>query len=444
MAQNPINVYSGNLCNTNIGVNGFTQTMIDNISDSFELSPNYEEVYITTDSSQDQEFLHDPNINNNYGMTKYKCWIYDGTEDEQTVGYKYIQMYPYTEYYLHEGDYVSFDYYHNGTKVTWLCLALDSSSVYEQVGKIRPCTNEIRFYNANGELIKIPCVFDNKINSEKNITLSNMKYINGITTIYAQINPDSMQLKPNQRLLFGNPSNWTAFRVVSVGINNFMNTIYWDNSSVKVLEITMEASYVNEDADDLVNGIADANSFSIEIYPEVNSISTGESVQLNANVIKNENQVVQDIPVVWESSNDSIATISDSGLLEGISTGSVTITCTMQNNQTVTASLNISVENTVQDLYEVVVVPYSAEGYGILQGNNQSFTCYLYNNGVKQDNEFNFVLNTEANNTSYQFVVNNGNSFSIYNNRMSSYPLYINCTSGEYSLTVEVLLKGAW
>lgn len=435
--------YSAGVCDVTLGMNGCQDTVIDNMKVSFNLSPNYKQVYIIHDSSTEQTFLHDIDFNNSYGISLYDSWIFDGTEEENTVGHKYIQMYPYDNPVLKEGDYVVFDYYYNGQKSTWLCVAFSSDSEYEQIGKIRMCTNEVRFYNQDGELVRIPCVFDNKINSEKNVTLSNLKYINGITTIYMQLNEDSTQITPNQRLLFGRPGNWTAFKVVSVGVNNFMNTVYFDNSTAKILEITMEAAYVNYDTDDLINGIADANTYSINISQDNFETTVGQQIQLTANVVMNGNMTV-DKPVVWSSSNNEVATVNSDGIVETVGEGSATVTATMENNSNVYGSVEISVVSQPTNTYEIILSPYFGDNYGILQGETQVFSCYLYLNGEQQDVPINFTLNTNANDSSYVYNVIDSNSFSIQNIRMDKNEINIICSYESYDSTFHILLKGAW
>lgn len=421
----------------------FTGNVISNMVNNFEKSPNYKPVFIIPDSSVEQDFLHDTTMTDLYDLQKYKAWIFDGTEEEQTVGYKYIQMYPYASPILKAGDYVSFDFYNTGIKTTWFCLALNSDSEYEQIGKIRMCTNEVRFYNDDGKLIKIPCVFDNKINSEKNISLANLKYINGITTIYMQVNPDSIQLKKNQRLIFGRPGAWTAFKIVSIGIDNFMNTQFWDNTSARVLEITMEASYVNSDTDDIVNGIADKDLYSIKIEPNIGSMSVGEQIKLSS-IVYCGNNVIYDKEVLWKSDNGTILSVDSSGNVSAVAEGSSKITAYLKDNENIYYSVNITVEQVPQDLYSIVIDPYSNESYGILQGDSVSFGCYLYNNGNKQLDEFVFGLSTTVPQNFFEYSVLDGNHFKIKNIHMDYDPIIVNCSSGEHSFNANILLKGAW
>lgn len=434
--------YNNDGCCYSISDFGFDNTVISNMEYSFELSPNYKDVYLINDSSVCQDFLHDKDMKNSYGLDLYKSWIYSGTEEEQTVGHKYIEMYPYKVPILKEGDYVAFDYYNNGEKSVWLCIALNSDSEYEQIGKIRMCTNEVRFYNENGELIRVPCVFDNKINSEKNTSLSNLKYINGITTIYMQLNEDSAQLRTNQRLIFGRPGAWTCFRIVSVGIDNFMNTVYFDNSSAKILEITMEAAYVNEETDDLINGIADANTFKIILSQNEISGNIGNTFEIDATVVKNDSENIEK-EIIWETSNNEIVSVED-GNITLISEGNAVVTAYLKENNDVFATCNISVSSSQVEEYTVIFSPYSGEFFGILQGNKQIFECYLYLNGQKTEEVFSFSVETSAPNSCYEYGVLDGNRFFIKNIKMDYNEIFIKCVNEKKEFDAVIKLQGAW
>lgn len=429
-------------CCKSIGQNGFFDVTLNNIKSDFEISPDFKNVYIIKDSSKNMEFLKDSSFDNSYGLQKYKAWVYDGTETKETIGYKYIQMYPYEKPVLEEGDYICFDYYENGIKTTWIAIGLDSQSKFEQISGIKMCTNNLRFYNDEGMLINVPCVFTNKINSDKNVSLSNLKYINGITTVIAQLNSDSQQIKQNQRFLFGRPGNWVSFRVVSSGVNNFMNKVWNDNSTAKVLEITLEGSYVNELTDDLVNGIADAITPSIFLsQTELNGMA-GENAKLYAKTFKNDEYYEYNI--LWSSSNDDIASVDQSGNVSFISDGSCLITATIDGTE-ISSSCNINVLDVPEQDFYISLSPYDENSYGILQGDMVNFECYLYNNGVKQDNEFTFSLETDIPSKNYEFSIINGNSFSIKNIEMFyGSSLNIKCDSGIYSKTFYILLNGAW
>lgn len=435
-------------CFGDIGRNGFRDTVIDNVKASFELSPDYKDVYIVEDSSKQQEFLHDDNMANSHGLPMYGAWVYEGNEDRKTTGRKYIQMCPYDVPILQKGDYVCFDFYLRGKKSTWLVTALDSKEYYEQVGSMMLCTNELRFYNEYGKLLKIPCVFNDDINSEKNVALANMLYINGIVTIYLQLNEDSQQIHPNQRFLFGQPGNWTAFKVVSVGVNNFMNEVFWDDKSAHLMELTIEASYVNELTDDLVLGVADANVFNLSV--DISSITNkvGFETQLQAELYRN--GVPYSLPLQWKSENEDIATVDENGLVKLVGEGQTVITVYMVDNESV--YYNIAVDVVPDDItppvvQDIVIYPSDGNKFGILQGSKQVFSCYMYVDGIEQNNAFDFTLDTEVPKSSYGFAVVDDNHFVVENKRMNNHShLKVTCTdrvSGA-SKIIDIKLKGAW
>lgn len=424
---------------------GFDQTVIDGMSDSFEINPNYEPIYIVNDSSANGaiEFLYNPDLQDDMGYTQYKSWIYDGTEDRQVVGRKYIQMYPYNPPILRLGDYVCWDYYNNGVKSTWLCVALDSQTIYEQIGSIRLCTNEVRFYNKYGRLLKIPCVFEDKINSKKDITLANLKYINGITTIYMQLNSFSEQIQPNQRLLFGRPGNWVAFRVGALGINNFINTEFNNNESAHILELTMEGNYVNAEVDDIINGIADVPTVSYDL--NINSISgkAGEKYTIEAQLIVNEEVVSNNF--VLSSSNQDVSTV-DSSIVTLVSDGEATITGYFVENPDVIFEIPVKVVDGEQgNNYTVYFIPLTSDG--ILQGSTITYTATIYNNGEEVTNSYlSFSLSQAPPNEYYQFVPNSDNTFTITNKKRSQTPLVINYKNEDLNISgsISITLKGAW
>lgn len=435
-------------CYGDIGRNGFDETVIDNVADSFTLSPDYKKVYIIPDSSKEQEFLHDIDMEKSYGLPTYDAWVYEGNEDRKTLGRKYIQMYPYNVPILKKGDYVCWDFHLRGEKSTWLVTAMDSQAIYEQVGSIQMCTNELRFYNEYGKLIKIPCVLGDDINSEKNISLANMKYINGIVTIYVQLNEDSHQIHPNQRFLFGRPGNWTAFRVVSVGVNNFMNEVFFDNDSANLLEITVEASYVNKMTDDLVLGIADVNKFSIQVETEDIYNIVGTNVSVSATIYKNGEEFSS--PIIWSSTDENIATVTSDGTVLLVGEGTASIIATMEKNPELSKEISVtavSAETPITPSTQVVITPNSDGDYGVLQGDTQEFSCYLYKNGEKKQSIFDFTLETEVPKTDFVFKVLDENHFSVKNIRMNNRrKLKVVCKEENEGVTqeIDIKLKGAW
>jgi hypothetical protein len=76
--------------------------------------------------------------------------------------------------------------------------------------------------------------------------------------------------------------------------------------------------------------LSDVDAISLDVTPDIPApIASGETLQLNAELEMSDGSaqdVTNDPLIVWTSSNDGIATVSDSGLVTGISDGSAAIT----------------------------------------------------------------------------------------------------------------------
>lgn len=79
--------------------------------------------------------------------------------------------------------------------------------------------------------------------------------------VYCQQNSKTETITPNQRFLFGNPNNWTCFRVLAV--RNFLNQETLDNTSSKLMVLEVQEYQGKSDNDDLVNGIADRYAYTV-------------------------------------------------------------------------------------------------------------------------------------------------------------------------------------
>ena len=245
------------------------------------------------------------------------------------------------------------------------------------------------------------------------------------------------------RFIFGRPGNWTAFRAAPSGINNFMNRYYSDNQSAEVMELTIEASYVNEMTDDLVNGVADVRNVVVSIDIPTSSFVVGSSFNLSAGVFLDGNRV--DFGVSWVSGSPGIVSIDEVGRITCNSVGSSAIKAHLTDNENVSDTIVVNVES-VSDTPIVVISPsLDSDSYSIQQGDTQKFTCFLYINGVKQADEFVFTLLNSVPKNHYAFKIIDGNTFTVKNIMMyTKDSLAVTCTSGSTSYGFDIILKGAW
>jgi hypothetical protein len=264
----------------------------------------------------------------------------------------------------------------------------------------------------------------------------------GFLHIEVQLNSRTNLIDPNQRFLFGNQNHWTGYKVIGTGINDFRNNTTYDNDSAKVLTLDLIADYVNEQLDDTVNGIADVyeNLYTIELNEDSIEGSSGDTLQLYASITYNGETVSRD--VTWSTSSSSIADVNSSGLVTFNSNGSCVITVSLSDNPE-EDTCNVLVTDTPSDNRAIVILP--DKNY-VLEGVTQSYSVYLYINGVQQPDNFTFTCNpNDVPEDNYTFTAVNGHNFTISNIKkdVSSY-LTVNCVSGTDTRDINIELKGAW
>jgi len=328
---------------------------------------------------------------------------------------------------------------------TWLTINTMRKKSLPVTSILRRCNNTLRWISNDGGSYSEPCIIDYLIKENRNYSTAGSALVNssGMVEILVQSNERTNKIKPNQRFLFGNSSNWTAYRISGGGVNNFNNLETEDNDSSGFLRLTMATDVVNEDTDDLANGIAylEDNVYTLTLSDSSISGSVSDTRQLIAIVELDGETVVRD--VVWESDDISIATVDSNGLVSFVSVGTCNISCSLEDNSSITDSSFVDVSLTPSDDYQIVVLP---EINYVLEGDTETYDVYLHLNGSQQVDAFAFTL--EANtipDDNYDFSVIDGNSFSIENiERYFLDTIIVTCVSGIHSRQVEINLKGSW
>ncbi len=328
----------------------------------------------------------------------------------------------------------------------WLTINVDKIKTLFQTVLVKRCNNVLRWIDeTTGALYEVPCSIGYLIKENRDYATAGSAVVvpSGMVDCFFQINSKTNKIKPNQRFLFGNPSNWTAYRVEGGGINNFNNQQTLDNNSAALGRFSLAVDFANNETDDLVNGIANAydNEYVLTVAESAISGNATQTVQLRATVTLNGETVSRN--VTWASSNTAIATVNSSGLVTFVATGSCTITCSLENNSTVFDTTSVTVGASPVDNYQVVISP--DKNY-ILEGQEQTWLVYLYKNNVQQVDTFIFSLDANTvPSANYTYTVLGNNSFKIKNIKMFlTDNLEITATSGLYSKVIPVSLRGAW
>lgn len=328
----------------------------------------------------------------------------------------------------------------------WITINVDKIKTLFQTVLIKRCNNVLRWIDEEtGALYEVPCSITYLIKENRDYSTAGSAVVvpSGMIECLFQVNNISSKIKPNQRFLFGNQLNWTAYRVEGGGINNFNNQQTTDNDSAALGRLSLATDYVNKQTDDIINGIANAydNIYSISLSQTSISGQATQTVQLLATVLLNGETVSRN--VTWNSSNTSIATVSSSGLVTFVATGTATITAKLENNSTVTTTCTATVVGSPVDNYVVIASP--DKNY-VLESQEQTWSVYLYKNGTQQSDAFTFSLDSNGiPSSNYTYTVLGSNSFKIKNNkRYLGDVLEVSCVSGIYSKNITINLRGAW
>jgi hypothetical protein len=209
------------------------------------------------------------------------------------------------------------------------------------------------------------------------------------------------------------------------------------------MELILGKNSVNEDTDDLVNGIADANKivFSLVTSPSAIIGGIGDSFKLESVVTLNELTVSKD--VLYSTSSSTVASVSGSGIVNILSTGSCVITSYLEDNSSVYDTVSVVSSSAIIES-DIRITP--SDRY-ILESDTENYYVALYQNGVLQPDTFSISLyDNNVPSAKYTLTQTDGNNFSIKNNEMFlDYPLILTLTSsGSVTKNLSIELKGAW
>lgn len=165
--------------------------------------------------------------------------------------------------------------------------------------------------------------------------------------------------------------------------NQIVHSVVWTSSDTSIARVsttgvvtarTLGTARIAATANG-VSGTADVTVSpkavsSVRIEPSTASIQVGGTVQLEALTFDADGELLPGRSVTWSSLNNSVATVSNNGLVTGVSQGAVTITATSEGR-----SANAAVTVQLRPVASVTVVP---EKHTLLVGDDVLLTATAF------------------------------------------------------------------
>lgn len=266
----------------------------------------------------------------------------------------------------HEETYICYDRHNTLTHIT------DFNCVR--------CNNVLTWIDKYGKIITMPCYLGTDITSTNNLIGKDGIVPNSRMIIFVQANDYTQSIVKNQRFMF---EHSTAFKVEEV--NNFMQE-QGTEGQVTCIKIYIDYSAILPSDNKELN-ICDYYSTNYSL-----KINQGDIEQVNGftgtltTTIKDNNEVVN-LPIKWSTSDSNVVEIDEQGNYKvvGEIDSVAQITCQMQDNESVKDNITITViENQTQDK-QIIVNPTNITELN--EGDAIQFTCNVYENGLKTDEE---------------------------------------------------------
>ena len=325
----------------------------------------------------------------------------------------------------------------------WICTNTNGYASPTNSCEVRRCNNVMKWVDPETGFVNQQwCAIDYELSSPRPSKDKDIVVADGHIFVLVQGNDLTRSIPKNQRFIF----NGLAFKLSAYQtLLNKDDVTFHSN----LLYMDMYADPI-QPSDDVVNGIANAidYQYNIELQPDITEQIDGFEGQVMATVTCNGEVVDREIE--W-TGNDFVTVNNDgSYILNGELPPSddndesddepvekiAVITATLKGNPNVTASCSIKIVDEIEDTVDIIIDPRFSE---VRQSLPQSFSVYLYKNGVQQDDAV--ICTTSGLTNQYFTLTQDGHDFVLTVKDISPTPLTLMFTVDEYSETIDVLLK---
>lgn len=327
----------------------------------------------------------------------------------------------------------------------WICTNTNGYASPTNSCEVRRCNNVMKWVDPETGFVNQQwCAIDYELSSPRPSKDKDIIVADGHIFVLVQGNDLTRSIPKNQRFIF----NGLAFKVSAYQtLLNKDDVTFHSN----LLYIDMYADTI-QPSDDVVNGIANATDYqyNIELQTDITEQIDGFTGQILSTVTCNGEVVDREID--W-TGNDFVTVNEDgsytlNGTIPPSNDGEddggndepvekiAVITATLKGNPNVTASCSIKIVDEIEDTVDIIIDPLFSE---VRQSLPQSFSVYLYRNGVQQDDAI--TCTTSGLTNKYFTLTQDGHDFVLTVKDISPMPLTLMFTVDEYSETIDVLLK---
>lgn len=311
----------------------------------------------------------------------------------------------------------------------WICINTNGFASPTNSCEVRRCNNMLKWVDPHtGYLHQQWCAIDYELSSPQPAKDKDIVVARGHLFIMVQGNEETWGIEKNQRFIF-NGQPYTMLAVQSM---------LEDSAEERVDTLLYMDLYLDttNPSDNLVDNIANATDYVYElnINPDVLEQVPNFTGQMEASVMLNGEPVERDL--VWNGNSHVIVEQDGSYTLIGKVGEIATINVGIKGNPDLIASCNVEIVDAVQDNFDIVITPLFDE---VRQKIPQSFTVYLYKNGIRQDDDINWGYDGLTDD--YFTLLQDGHNFTLSVDKISNHPLILTFSSADATRTINVMLK---
>ena len=334
------------------------------------------------------------------------------------------------------------EYVRPGTKIvtmgsTWIVTNPNNVSGASGSGICRRCNAVWNYLDFYGNVVSEPIIVENERANANDSDAQNSQLISkGYFNVLCQYNDATRQIDTNTRFILGTG----AYRVT--GFADFETEFTGDYNTVRTLSFSIRYEEPNRAIDDMVNHVAGGLNFSWDVgVVGPASLFTGATVQYTAESVKNGKSVVSTIenPIsyLWESSDESVVTVNDSGIVTAIGEGSATVRVKLAQNTAWHTNFAITVTDSADGTEFTSTVPNQLAAY-----ESATVSAAYFEDGTETPYALTWEFTGADQNAYSAAVAADGKSAVITCYAYSNTPLNVTVSHGAFTATAQIGLEG--